>query len=457
VTATLPEPQTTRSPSPRRGAAAARRYREARRRAVRVRLVRAPARRPATAALLAVAWMLGVGLAVCAALSVFGWAVGGYGASGFGAALRAGGLVFAAAHLAPVSLSAGTVSLLPLGLLALPLVLSYRAGRWAARLTACDSLRTAGSLVALAAVGYAAGVTVVASLSDLAGASVAVPLAFVHSLVVAALGVGAGVVRGAGLARPVRAALPPLLRAAAPAALASTAALVTAAGAVLAVAMALRLPEVAAMAREVAGGAADGLALLLLGLLYLPTFLVWAMAYVTGSGVVLGSAAVTPFDAGGGLAPSFPALAALPQAPPPYAAALLLLPVAAGAVGGAVLTRRAARRGAGGVVLLPEVALASLLTGVLATALGWAASGSVGDGRLAHVGPTAWLLGLSTTGLVLAGCTAWTVLAPLLGRSGRWIRTLRPARPTPAAVTELDAAPSRWARLRAHLYHDGIG
>lgn len=458
MTATLPEPQASPAPSPRRRAAAARRYREARRRAVRVRLVRAPTRSPATAALLAVAWMLAVGLAVCAALSVFGWAVGGYGASGFGAALRAGGLVLAAAHLAPVSLPAGTVSLLPLGLLALPLVLSYRAGRWAARLAACESLRAAGSLVGLAAVGYAAGVGFVASVSDLAGAYVAVPLAFLHALAVAAVGVGAGVVRGAGLVGPVRAALPPLLRAAIPAALASTAALATAGGATLVVAVAFRLPEVAAMAGRVAVGAADGFALLLLGVLYLPTLLVWAVAYVAGPGVVVGGAPVTPFDAGGGLVPSFPALAALPQAPPPFAAALLLLPVAAGAVGGAVLARRAARRGdRGGVVLLPEVALASLLTGVAATALGWAASGSLGDGRLGQVGPTAWLLGLATTALVLAGCATWTVLVPVLVRARSSFRSLRAARrpPRTTAARSGDAVPSRWARVRAHLYHDG--
>lgn len=436
-----------------RGSVAARRHREARRRAVRPRLVRAPARRPGAAASVAVAWMVGVGLAVSAALSVLGWAVGGYGATGFGSALRAGGLVFVAAHLAPVTVPAGTVSLLPLGLVALPLVLGYRAGRWAARVCCCESLAAAGSLVAVTAVGYAAVVGFVASASDLAGAYVAAPIAFVFALVVAGLGVGVGVVRGAGLTRALAAVVPPLLRTAIPAAAASTAALVVAGGAALSLALALRAPEVAAMAGGVAAGAADGFVLLLLGLLYLPTMLVWAVAYVSGPGFVVGAATVTPFDAGGGLLPALPALAAVPASPPPYAAALLLLPVAAGAVGGAVLTRRLARRGRrGGVVLLPEVAVASLLTGVVVALLSLAASGSVGDGRLAHVGPAAWLVGLAVTGLVLLGCTAWVTLAPLAQRAARSTRSHR----RPRADPQPDAPrPSRWARLRAHLYHDG--
>ena len=123
-----------------------------------------------SAGLVAAAWAVGIGLLVCAALTVLGWTVGGHGSATFDVALRAGGLVFVrASHLTPVSLPAGTVSLLPLGLLALPLLLTYRAGRWAVRSSDCRSLSSAAGLSAIAAGGYAAAVAVVAGVSDIDG------------------------------------------------------------------------------------------------------------------------------------------------------------------------------------------------------------------------------------------------------------------------------------------------
>ncbi len=438
MTATLPEPTRARAGGPRQGAAAARRYREARRRAVRQRLVRETRRGVLSAGLVAAAWAVGIGLLVCAALTVLGWTVGGHGSATFDVALRAGGLVFVASHLTPVSLPAGTVSLLPLGLLALPLLLTYRAGRWAVRSSDCRSLSSAAGLSAIAAGGYAAAVAVVAGVSDIDGVHASAALALPIAFLVSFLGFGAGAVRGARLHRQLLAQVPGPLRTGTVAAAATLAALGFVSGATLTVVLATRLPAVADLAAQLAPGVSDGAALLLLGLLYLPTTLVWSLAYVAGPGIALGGAVLSPFGTGGGLAPAFPLLAAAPATPPPLAGALLLLPVLAGAIGGVVVARRSGSRR----ILLRDVLVTAGLTGLAGGVLALLASGALGDGRLSHVGPSALLVGLALAALVLAGAAPVALLHSVLtGHVPRLELGRRGA----------DA----WAAVRARLYHDG--
>ena len=197
-------------------------------------------------------------------------------------------------------------------------------------------------------------------------------------------------------------------------ALVAAAALVTHAGAVT------------EMTRQVAPGAADGGVLTLLGLLYVPTLVGWALAYVSGAGFVL-SAPVSPFDASGGVVPAFPLLAATPTSAPSAALLLLLLPVLAGAVGAVVAVRRAgrprpgARPGEPRVLRLPglrETAATAALTGVVAGLVAWLSSGSLGDGALDHTGPVAWRVALAVAVLTTVGY-AVVVLLVRLGRMGR--------------------------------------
>lgn len=473
VTTTSPEPTRTRDTAgtaiPRLGAARARARREAVRRASRPRMVRAPQRNRALTAVIAAAWAAGAGLLVCAALAVLAWAVGGHGDASFDEALRAGGLLYVVAHLAPVGLPAGVFSLPPLGLLGLPLLLTYRSGRWAAASCECATVPVAATLVAGCAGAYAmvtAAVSVVAAIGD----ARATPLtAAAAGFLVALVGVAAGVLRETGHWRELVAAVPASVRPAGTAAAATLAALGVVAGAALAATMTGHLAAVADMTGRMAPGASAGILLWLLSLLYLPTMLVWTLSYLAGPGFLLGGAAVGPFSSGGGLVPAFPLLAAVPAGPPAYAPLLLLLPVLAGAIGGGLLVRRARR----GRVLLLDLLLTGALTGAATAVLCLLAAGSLGDGRLEQVGPNPWLVGLAVAGLTLLGSAPVAFAGSLVG--GRLHR--RPARHLLSAIVPRrrsrdaageytpagDPAPTTvrgrvaalWGRVRPLLHSDG--
>ena len=156
---------------------------------------------------------------------------------------------------------------------------------------------------AIAAGGYAAAVAVVAGVSDIDGVHASAALALPIAFLVSFLGFGAGAVRGARLHRQLLAQVPGPLRTGTVAAAATLAALGFASGATLTVVLATRLPAVADLAAQLAPGVSDGAALLLLGLLYLPTTLVWSLAYVAGPGIALGGAVLSPFGPGAGWRP----------------------------------------------------------------------------------------------------------------------------------------------------------
>lgn len=147
-------------------------------------------------------------------------------------------------------------------------------------------------------------------------------------------------------------------------------------------------------------------------LLLLPVLAVWALAYLLGPGFSVG--AETLFSPGGiesGPLPLVPVLGALPE---PGSLAgdlpfLVVVGIAAGLAGGWWIARRTRETslpralGAAGIAVLGTVALV--------TVLGWLASGGIGPGGMAHLGPdpvqlamaALWQLG----GGVLAVVLAW--------------------------------------------------
>jgi hypothetical protein len=409
---------------------AAQARRAALRRAVRPRLVRDQRLRLPVAALVAAGWALGVGLLVCVVGAVLAWTVGGHGAAGFGDALRSGGLAFVAAHLAPVSIGGTTISLLPLGLLALPALLTYRAGRWAARATYCTTLHDAARLTGIAAGGYVVGAVLVAALSSTGAGAVALPYAALATALVSVLGLGCGAVSSAGLWPAVLEPVPIEVRRGVRAAAVVLAALLAGATLALVVTLALHAGAIASLTAQVAPGAAAAVLLVVLCVLYLPTLLVWSLAYLTGTGIVLGGATITPFSGGGGLVPAFPLLAAIPDHPAALAPLLLVVPVAAGVLGGVILVRGGGRTR--GDLPVAETLTAAGVTGLASAGLALLGSGALGADRLAHVGPNAWLVGPSVFALVLLGMAPAVLLGGVVaGRAGR------SAQRTPSVVVDL--------------------
>jgi len=334
-------------------------------------------------------WAVCAGLLSCALPVLLVWAADSRSGAKTPAALRAAGQLWLVAHGTSLTLPGGRLGLLPIGLLALPLLLLVRAGSHAARLAAPVQVRQGLRLTAVIAVGYATAGVVVANASAAADVRPGPFSALFHTALVGFVGAGAGVLRGGGLRGRLADRLPDRLRRVAPPAFAATA-LLLAAGALLAgVSLALHLDRAADLARSSSPGLVGGLALLLLGIGFVPNAAVWGLSWLAGPGFAVGAGtAVSPFGTTLGAVPALPLLAALPSSSPPLWVGLLalLVPLAAGALAGLL----ASRRGLG----LLDAGLAGPLAGVLVAVAGALSAGPAGSGRLTDVGPSAWLLGL---------------------------------------------------------------
>lgn len=130
-------------------------------------------------------------------------------------------------------------------------------------------------------------------------------------------------------------------------------------------------------------------AVVLLQLAWLPTVLVWALAWLTGAGFSLGVGTLfSPGAVSTGALPALPVLGALPVSG--IGSAAIWVPLVP--VGAAALCAWSRRRQLRELSLRDALAASAAATGVLVVGAGaafWAASGSVGPGRLAHAGPSA--------------------------------------------------------------------
>lgn len=165
---------------------------------------------------------------------------------------------------------------------------------------------------------------------------------------------------------------------------------------------------------------AFGATLLTIGqLVYLPTVIVWAIAFVAGPGFAVG--AETQVSAAGtqvGVLPGIPLLGVVPESTTPWLLLLALLPVALGAVAGWIARSRLVAAhadedpiGARVVSAVGIAVVAGAVTGLFATV----ASGSIGPGSLAAVGPAPGPVALAVGLEVLLGA-AILLLSPR-GRS----------------------------------------
>lgn len=214
----------------------------------------------------------------------------------------------------------------------------------------------------------------------------------------------------------------------------------------VAVAVVLRGGEVVALF-ESARVDATGVTMLTLGhLAYLPTLLVWAVAWLAGPGIAVGAGtAVSPAGTHLGVVPGIPMFGLLPDNSSMWMLIVVLLPIGAGALAGWVVRSRlvwenVARSLAPRIAITVGIALGS--AGVAAIAAVFA-SGSIGPGRLAETGPHVGWMSLAIGAEVLVGA-AILLLAPrhrdelAEERTDRWVAEMG-ASPTADAG---DAAPA---------------
>ncbi|MGH3731749.1 MAG: cell division protein PerM [Micromonosporaceae bacterium] len=166
-------------------------------------------------------------------------------------------------------------------------------------------------------------------------------------------------------------------------------------------------------------GVGGGAGITLVGLLYAPNLAIWGASYLVGPGFAVGvDTGVTGFDVSLGALPAVPVLAGLPTGPAPAAVGVLLaVPVLVAVLVGVGTARRRPD------MPWPSLFTASGLTGAVAAvvlgASSFAASGPLGSGQLARIGPTWWLVGLVAVAVVAGG-------AALAGASARALGERRP-------------------------------
>jgi hypothetical protein len=324
-------------------------------------------------------------------------------------ATRLGGLLWLVANGVPPSIGPVTYTLVPYGLTLVPLLLLGYGGSWAARRARIRDWRDLVILVGGATVSYALIVGIAASLTARPGASVSTADAVLHGAVLAAIAVGFGATRGAGMS--VLTALPASISTMVRAGLMGIVALLGAGAVAAGAALLVRVDDAVTMAQSLHAGTWGGLGLLMLGLAFAPVVIVWSTSYVLGAGFAIGPGIVVsafiPVTSPTQL-PPFPLLAAVPQSASPFAWALPVVGVAVGVLVGLSIARGARREAR--LVRLALAIGAATLTAVGMLAVSFLADGALGDVRLAHLGPSPTTVAVLAFVLVALGAVPSAVV-----------------------------------------------
>ncbi len=170
-----------------------------------------------------------------------------------------------------------------------------------------------------------------------------------------------------------------------------------------------RSNEISAIVNMLADSSFDAFSALMLSAMYVPTVILWIVAVLYGPGIVVGSG--SPYgvlDQELGALPGFPFLAVLPPSLPSWSMAFMLLSLLAAVLGSLRWIRqvqRASEEPRLGYFLVVLIS-ASVSSAILGLTLALLASGALGSGRFANVGPLAFTVALAST--------AWTLLGTLV-------------------------------------------
>lgn len=149
-------------------------------------------------------------------------------------------------------------------------------------------------------------------------------------------------------------------------------------------------------------------------LAYLPTLLMWSLAYIAGPGIVLGTGAtVSPAATHVGVLPGLPPLGLVPESTTSWMLAVAVLPVLVGVFAGWIVRSRYAQVIGDSERFAPRVVMAALISAISAGIVSLAfllASGSLGPGRMAEFGPQTGWATLALFGEVFVGAAIMILL-----------------------------------------------
>ncbi|MGH3445276.1 MAG: cell division protein PerM [Nocardioidaceae bacterium] len=348
----------------------------------------------------------GSALLGCMALALVGWFASDAGAYGQTTdAIRVGADAWLLAQGGHLELAGATISVVPLGLTAVCGYVALRLGRWAGQVSPARSSKELAAGVATLAGGYAAVTLITALLADAPAAHPHTVGAVVGSFLLSAVLGGGGILAGAGRLRTLATLLPETLRAVLTAAVAAVLLLVAVGAAVLALALLGDLGSAANVLSRLHADATGAALYTVVVAAVAPNAVLLAGAYVLGPGFAVGTGTVVSTSSVTlGPVPAFPLLAALPKdgVPPWWTELFVVVPVLVAFVAVVAAARRfptgsyevGVARGLG----------AGLLGGLAFGLLTAIAGGSVGPGRMAHVGaPVGACVGAAVVAMGIGG------------------------------------------------------
>ncbi|AGZ39309.1 cell division protein PerM [Actinoplanes friuliensis] len=345
------------------------------------------------------------------------------GQGGLGGAAHAGLAGWLLGHGVPIGTSIGPVGVAPL---LLTLLAGWRLNRAGLHVTRAIGARRSGSPrvallvagtigVAYAILGLLAALVVDGRGTDVSPTRAALNF-FLAGLAFSLIGSLRGTEALVVVARRISPTLRHGLRAGVMSAL-----LILAAGAAIAgLSVAVGGGQAADMISAYRTGVAGQAGITLVSLAYGANGVIWAAAYLLGPGFLLGTDSVVRLTevTVGPLLPTLPLLAGLPNGPiGASGAALLAVPVLAAMASGWLLTRRLVSihhvvdghlvhgRNPGDPapaepswsLVLGAAVLSGPVAGLLLGLLSWMSGGSMGNGRLAEIGPVPWQVTLVAT------------------------------------------------------------
>jgi hypothetical protein len=350
------------------------------------------------------------------------------GSGGLGGAAAGGLAGWLLAHGVPVGTAIGPLGLTPLLVTLLAVWRLDRAGLHVVR--AIGARRTGSARTALlVAVMVGFWYAVVGALAALAVDGPRTPVSATRAaLTCAALG-GlaslAGALRSTGAVPVLAGRLPRIVRHAVRTGIVAALLILLAGAVCTGLSVALGGGRAADMIHAYRTGVAGQAGLTLISLGYGGNAAIWAGAYLLGPGFQLGTgSAVRLTEVTVGPLPSLPLLAGLPDGPVgATGVALLAVPLIAGGAAGWLLTRRlmqprparpgeAARpsRQPAWPLVVGAALLAGPIAGGILGVLSWWSGGSLGDGRMAAIGPVPWQVGLVATAVVGASAAIGAAL-----------------------------------------------
>lgn len=334
------------------------------------------------------------GLIPITLLALFAWASAGSGSGDTGDALRGATILWLASHHVSMELtiamtaSAGLYSLLPIGLLVVPIFTLRGAGLRLARDVQGAKLEMLVSAVVMLAFSYALLVTGVAFIADTASVRPRFIEAFGYGGVLALLAGGSRIIR---ISPPER-----WKRVLGVLAVLGISLLVPATFLVIA-SLVDNLDAVSDILAVLRLGVLSTIFVVLIATLYLPNLAIWSLAYLSGIGFGFGSGTmITPWESTLGSVPAFPLLAALPAEPPRWAPLMPVYVLLVMTVVTAIAYARTEHFVRDGLRLIAAVVSIGLV-------LAWFSGGSLVGGALSAVGPSLWKFPLALGAHLMVG------------------------------------------------------